>query len=546
VVPIAGAACGTGQSVGKLVKFGSDCVLVDSVMEEVGGHIVVRDGAQVKFQATGASSPRYQMGISGDGGVQIQLIESGTTRYFYLVPPTGSAILRVNLLTGDTNVFAKLAVAGANLLNSLDVNGGTAIGTYGGNNPAPSNGLIVSGNVGIGTTSPDSKLDVRGSINRIVFLRPLGAPNDDGLSINNAIAALPDIGGIIYLLPANTQGVLTAYNIKTPITNYQPGVYAKKAVKLRGFGGLAIDYFRPGQPPPLTSLKWDASVSGVGKRVLSFESPDPTLFSQDFEVSDLTIDGSAVADVGLFLNRISSSKFVNVQVQNLRRTSASDSPSVGIYLIAFGGTDGVNWNAFINCSVEGAARGLYLAAGGGAIGNPSHNRFLGLSLAYYSELDQNAGIWLDDCDNNLFQQVFILPRQGGQPITGYGVVINHNGNGTGGARANYFYNLEATGDPGLARALKVIKADTPFANDTKNLIFGYDMENAQKQPQAFTTGGAAADPAQFLHWVDSKGVVHLGRNANFSSPVLSGTLENVGSALYITLAGTGRVQVLTT
>jgi hypothetical protein len=45
--------------------------------------------------------------------------------------------------------------------NKLDVLGGVAIGGYAGN-VAPTNGLMVSGNVGIGTTAPGAKLDVEG------------------------------------------------------------------------------------------------------------------------------------------------------------------------------------------------------------------------------------------------------------------------------------------------------------------------------------------------------------------------------------------------
>jgi len=45
-------------------------------------------------------------------------------------------------------------------LSKLDVNGGEAIGSYAGVNAAPSNGLIVSGNVGIGITTPIRPLTV--------------------------------------------------------------------------------------------------------------------------------------------------------------------------------------------------------------------------------------------------------------------------------------------------------------------------------------------------------------------------------------------------
>lgn len=48
--------------------------------------------------------------------------------------------------------------------NKLDIEGGAVIGaTYSGTNTAPTNGLLVEGNVGIGTTSPDDTLQVVGT-----------------------------------------------------------------------------------------------------------------------------------------------------------------------------------------------------------------------------------------------------------------------------------------------------------------------------------------------------------------------------------------------
>jgi hypothetical protein len=49
-------------------------------------------------------------------------------------------------------------------LSKVDINGGVAIGSYAGANAAPSNGMIVSGSVGIGNNSPSYTLDVTGKI----------------------------------------------------------------------------------------------------------------------------------------------------------------------------------------------------------------------------------------------------------------------------------------------------------------------------------------------------------------------------------------------
>jgi hypothetical protein len=49
-------------------------------------------------------------------------------------------------------------------MNKLDVEGAAVIGTdYAGSKTAPANGLLVQGNVGIGTTGPMNKLDVEGA-----------------------------------------------------------------------------------------------------------------------------------------------------------------------------------------------------------------------------------------------------------------------------------------------------------------------------------------------------------------------------------------------
>jgi len=72
----------------------------------------------------------------------------------------------VALVTNTNSRAGRVAIGGTLLpLNTLDVNGGLAVGTlYSGASPAPSNGMIVQGYVGIGTPNPQQQLHVAGSI----------------------------------------------------------------------------------------------------------------------------------------------------------------------------------------------------------------------------------------------------------------------------------------------------------------------------------------------------------------------------------------------
>jgi hypothetical protein len=70
------------------------------------------------------------------------------------IPPAGNPYFwQLN----DTKMYYStdnIGIGTNNPLSKLDVNGGVAVGSYAGTNAAPSNGLIVSGSVGIGTASP--------------------------------------------------------------------------------------------------------------------------------------------------------------------------------------------------------------------------------------------------------------------------------------------------------------------------------------------------------------------------------------------------------
>jgi trimeric autotransporter adhesin len=120
---------------------------------DVDGSLLLRNTGQLKFHATGDAAARYQMGVSGIGGMQFQSLDGVTPRAFFLVSSQGAANFQVQMENGDLLSLGK-----------ADLVGGAVLGSYVGQSLPPVGGLIVSGNVGVGTNAPTQKLHVAGNL----------------------------------------------------------------------------------------------------------------------------------------------------------------------------------------------------------------------------------------------------------------------------------------------------------------------------------------------------------------------------------------------
>jgi hypothetical protein len=79
--------------------------------------------------------------------------------------------------SGQMNLSANgLLIGNGNspAVNALDVEGGTAIGSYAGSNTAPANGLIVSGSTGFGTTTPLANFQITNNTSNATTTMEIG------------------------------------------------------------------------------------------------------------------------------------------------------------------------------------------------------------------------------------------------------------------------------------------------------------------------------------------------------------------------------------
>jgi hypothetical protein len=133
---------GTGQTVALWSGSGTSNTLTDSIITQTG------------------SSPSQQIRITSENDTQLRL-DGGTTSYagIHWVDVSGNDYMYFN---GSSGTFA-IGGGGSGVSGKkLHIDGSTSIGSnYDAASP-PTNGLVVEGNVGIGTTSPSVPLAVEG------------------------------------------------------------------------------------------------------------------------------------------------------------------------------------------------------------------------------------------------------------------------------------------------------------------------------------------------------------------------------------------------
>lgn len=168
----------------------------------------------IDFGTTGVAVPG-----AGSAGQKIRLYGSGATAanqyaigiedyFMWFSNDATGASTGFKWYGGGTNEVVRfqgngnvgIGVGGA-AVNKLDVEGGAVIGaTYSGTNTAPTNGLLVEGNVGIGTTGPTAALHVVGNI---CYTGTIGACSDARYKTNfkqipNALESVMQINGLKY------------------------------------------------------------------------------------------------------------------------------------------------------------------------------------------------------------------------------------------------------------------------------------------------------------------------------------------------------------
>jgi hypothetical protein len=295
----------------------------ETVRIQGGGNTYLNGGT---FTVGTSSNPSSSVGISGNAAIG--------SAYATLSAPTNGLIVQGNVGIG-TSLSANL----------FDVAGGISIGaTYAGYQTAPSNGLAVQGNVGIGTWVPGQLLDVKGTVRTTNFTMTGQTP------VSGYVLTASDSAGDATWSTASSVGsnywlnTAAAGNVGISTTN-TVGIGTTSAGVGTGLtvmnGNVGIGTWVPNGALGLTQGE-AVALDSSGSRTIYSDGSNIVLNGQIKPTGTLTMVGNSITTVGNITGNAGMTVYGSAtSSQNLTLDSTSNATKGNIIIAPSSGNVGI-------------------------------------------------------------------------------------------------------------------------------------------------------------------------------------------------------------
>jgi hypothetical protein len=300
-------------------------------MLQLGSYLGILPGAYGQFSHGGYYSSGWK---HLDGTTPPALMSFHTGDVYFETAAAGTADSAISwsptLFIGSNGNVALGSYSAS--LSKLQVPGGVAIGSYGNSNAAPANGLIVSGNVGIGMTAPGQPLTISGagSSSNMYSLALFGTAPNNGVDANIcAVAIDKQLKGTIVLgVNGSAVGTIPANYPFISTWAYNQGLSIGRGGGNNGTGNDNKPYYS------------DIFISNTGNVGIGTAAPGSTL-----EVKGLVAISNGVDNARMRIGDMSNNN--NFQIRtNVNLGNTLDQSAQPGWATVFGGNGDDEWGVF--------------------------------------------------------------------------------------------------------------------------------------------------------------------------------------------------------